>query len=498
MMQLLERVSGAVFRGAGAISLGAVLVFMPGTAAQSRDESASFADLAQRLSPAVVNISTTQTLKPGEELPDDDYPDDDDANPDSGSGDDPSMPFDEPDPGSDAAPGKVQSLGSGFVVDPRGIIVTNNHVIDGADTIEVNFTDGSTLPARLIGHDPKTDLAVLKVDTRKPLAAVAFGDSNKARVGDWVLAIGNPFGLSGTVTAGIISAKDRAINNPGPYDDYIQTDASINRGNSGGPLFDLAGQVIGINTAIISPSGGSVGIGFAVPSDTAKQVVAQLEKFGETRRGWLGVRIQSVTPDIAEGLGLKSPGGALVSGITSGGPADKAGIATGDVIVAFNGRAVPTDKDLPRAVAESPIGAKVPVEIIRNGVTKTFTVTLGRLENADGEQDAPKKPAMPTAKTVVLGISLSDVTADLRDKYSIPTDLSGVVVTGVAGDSDAAAKGVQPGDVIIEVAQRNVRKPEEVKALVEAERTAGHSSVLLLISSVSGDRRFIAVKIEGK
>lgn len=506
IMQLLEQSAGVVARGAGGrpvcgLLVAAALALMPLQplmAAQAKQPSMSFADLAEKLSPAVVNISTSQTLQPGDALPDEDFPDDAGPAPDGG----PDAPFDTPDPDAgpvpDASARKVQSLGSGFVVDPGGIIVTNNHVIDGADSIEVNFTDGTTLPAKLIGHDPKTDLAVLKVEAKKPLASVSFGSSTKARVGDWVLAIGNPFGLGGTVTAGIISAKDRAINNPGPYDDYIQTDASINRGNSGGPLFDLNGRVIGINTAIISPSGGSVGIGFAVPSDTARQVVAQLEKFGETRRGWLGVRIQSVTPDIAEGLGLKTASGVLIAGVSPGGPAEKAGLQTGDVIVSFNGKTVPTVKDLPRVVAESPIGARVPVDIIRGGAPKTVTVTLGRLEDADGEREAPKKPEMPSPRTVVLGIGLADLTADLRDKYGIPTDLSGVVVISVAPDSDAAAKGVQPGDVIIEVAQQNVRRSEEVKARIEAERAAGRTSALLLISSVSGDRRFIAVKIEGK
>src|SRR5712675_2441275 len=312
-------------------------------------------------------------------------------------------------------PRRVNSLGSGFISDASGIVVTNNHVIADADEITVILNDGTRLKAQLLGKDTKVDLAVLKVSTDKPLKAVKFGDSEKLRLGEWVVAIGNPFSLGGTVTAGIVSARNRDINS-GPYDNYIQTDAAINRGNSGGPLFNLDGEVVGINTAIISPSGGSIGIGFSVPSKTALPVIDQLKQFGETRRGWLGVRIQQVTDEIAESLNIKPPRGALVAGVDDKGPAKPAGIEPGDVIVKFDGKDIKEMRDLPRAVADTAVGKQTPVIIIRKGKEETKSVTLGRLE--DGEKLAavdPKSDA-PADKGVVkktLGIELANMSDDL-------------------------------------------------------------------------------------
>ena len=296
----------------------------------------------------------------------------------------------------DRGPRRVNSLGSGFIIDPAGIVVTNNHVIADADEITVILNDGTRLKAELIGNDKKTDLALLKVKADKPLKAVKFGDSEKLRLGEWVIAIGNPFSLGGTVTAGIVSARNRDINS-GPYDNYIQTDAAINRGNSGGPLFNLDGDVIGINTAIISPSGGSIGIGFAVPSKTALAVIDQLKQFGETRRGWLGVRIQQVTDEIAESLNIKPARGALVAGIDDKGPAKPAGIEAGDVIVKFDGKDIKEMRDLPRVVADTPVGKDVPVVIIRKGKEETKTVKLGRLE--DGEKRSRTGPSRTPSRT---------------------------------------------------------------------------------------------------
>lgn len=393
-------------------------------------------------------------------------------------------------------PQRVQSLGSGFVIDPDGIVITNNHVIDGADRIEVTFIDGTTLPAEVEGTDPKTDLAVLRVKSDKKLPHVELGDSDKARVGDWVIAIGNPFGLGGTVTAGIISALNRDIH-AGNYDDFIQTDAAINRGNSGGPLFDLDGRVVGVNSAIISPSGASVGIGFAVPTSTVKPIVDQILKYGETRRGWIGVRIQTVTPEIAESLGLGTARGALVAGVSPGGPAAAAGIETGDIVLAFDGRNIETMRDLPRVVAEAAIGSSADVQIFRDGETLTRRIEVARLENDDDEEaDSPEtEPAAPE-KTVVLGLGLSELDDDLRRRFGVSEETDGVLVTDVDPLSAAAEKGVRPGDVIVQVAQRAVSSPQEVEAIVLSEEKGGRNSVLLRISA-GGNIRFVAIRLGG-
>ena len=395
----------------------------------------------------------------------------------------------------------MTSMGSGFVVDPSGIIVTNNHVVEGAESIEVHFHDDTILKAELVGRDPKTDLAVIRVKPKKPLPAVSFGDSDKLRVGEWVMAIGNPFGLGGSVSLGIVSARNRDIN-AGPYDDFIQTDAAINKGNSGGPLFNLKGEVMGINTAIFSPSGGSVGIGFSVPSNTAKNVISQLIQYGETRRGWLGVKIQSVTDEIAESLDLDNTHGALVADVTPDGPAEKAGLQSGDIIVEFNGRPVITMRDLPKIVAETPIGNKVPVKVLRKGKEVALTAEVGRLEDGEKLADASggkatPEPAAPAVVTV-LGMTVTSITDELRTKYGIDKDLKGAVVTEVAQDGAAADKRLEPGDVITEAGEQEVQGAADISARVEEAKKAGKNSILLLIAKggKSGEMRFIALKLK--
>jgi serine protease Do len=390
----------------------------------------------------------------------------------------------------------VTSMGSGFVIDPSGIIVTNNHVIDGAETIEARFHDGTVLRAELVGMDPKTDLAVLRVKPDAPLPAVTFGDSDRLRVGDWVIAIGNPFGLGGSVSLGIVSARNRDIN-AGPYDDFLQTDAAINKGNSGGPLFNMAGEVVGINTAIFSPSGGSVGIGFSVPSATARSVIDQLAKFGETRRGWLGVRIQAVTSDLVESLGLDRPRGALVADVTPTGPAEVAGIQAGDVIVEFNGRAIREMRDLPRIVADTPIGSKVPVKVVRKGQEMTVTAEVGRLE--DGEKLASAQaPGQSNDAVETLGMMLSPLTDELRQRYNIDAEINGAVVTSVNSDGPAAEKRIEPGDVITEAGEKTIRSPADVARRVSELEKENKNTILMLVAKggKQGEMRFIALKLK--
>ncbi len=460
----------------------------------------SVADLAERLLGAVVNISTSQNVKgteapnavPMPQLPEgspfQDFFDDFFKNRD-GDGD------------GEGGSQKVQSLGSGFVVDAeKGIVVTNNHVIADADEIEVNFSDGSKLKAELVGTDTKTDIAVLKVDPKlKKLTAVPFGDSNRMRIGDWVMAIGNPFGLGGTVTVGIISARNRDIN-AGPYDDFIQTDAAINRGNSGGPLFNMDGEVIGINTAIISPSGGSIGIGFSIPSELAVGVVDQLREFGETRRGWLGVRIQPVTDEIAESLGMTTAKGALVAGIIKGGPVDNGSILAGDVIIKFDGKDVKDMRDLPRVVAESPVGKAVDVLIVRKGVEQTVKVTLGRLEDgekvADADDDHEKDQPGEIATATVLGMTIGELNDEARKKFSISKDVSGVVITEVTAASLAAERGIAAGEVITEIAQESVATPKDVMDRISALKDQGRKNALLMLSSKTGELRFVTLRMD--
>lgn len=461
---------------------------------------ATFADIAHDLLPAVVNVSSTIKAKStaqdegGEQqLPDLQFP--------------PGSPFEDffeefmnrrGGPAQPAIP--AASLGSGFVVDAeKGYIVTNNHVVKDADEVRVTFGDDTTMEAKIIGKDEKMDLAVLQVKTDKKLTAVHFGDSDKMRVGDWVLAIGNPFGLGGTVTAGIVSAQQRNIN-AGPYDDFIQTDASINRGNSGGPMFDLAGEVIGINTAIFSPSGGSVGIGFAIPSNLAKPVVDQLIEFGKTRRGWIGVRIQSVTEEIAESLGLKQSHGALVASVTPGGPAEKAKLKTGDVIMEFDGKEVNAMRNLPRIVAETPIGKTVNIKLWRDGKEQTLKIKVAELEKAEEEglldEDVSSHDSAPSPSGTEiedLGITLGSLGDMTRKQYNVPDDVDGVVITNVAPSGEALGKGLMPGDVIVEVAQDAVKTPKEAADAIAKAKKDGKSSVLLLLNR-EGDVRFVALR----
>jgi serine protease Do len=385
-------------------------------------------------------------------------------------------------------------------------------VIDGADEIIVNFHDGTKLKVdKVIGKDTKTDLALLKVTPKKPIASVPFGGSGKLRVGDWVMAIGNPFGLGGSVTVGIISAKQRDINS-GPYDDYLQTDAAINKGNSGGPLFNMDGEVIGINTAIISPTGGSIGIGFAVPSDTAVVVVDQLRQFGETRRGWLGVKVQSLTDDLAETYGVKENTGALVAGITPDSPAQKAGIQEGDIILKFDGKDVTTMRGLPRLVAQTQIGKDVDVEVLRKGQKRTVRVAVGRLAEEEepaklSGKEAPKNKGKSKSKEPekqgsikpsgqpLFGLGLAPLTDDLRAKYSLDAGTKGVVVTEVDPASPAAEKGVKAGDVIVEIAQEPVASIDDVTKGIDKVKNAGGKAVLLRLEGGGGDMRFVALPL---
>ena len=459
----------------------------------------SVAPIAERLFDAVVNISTSQTVKgpQGVPLPKvpkgspfEDFFDDFFNKKNGGKG--------------SSTERKVSSLGSGFVIDGKeGLVVTNNHVIEGADEIIVNFHDGSKLKVeKVIGRDSKTDLALLKVAPKKPLADVKFGSSNTLRVGDWVMAIGNPFGLGGSLTVGVISAKQRDINS-GPYDDFLQTDAAINKGNSGGPLFNMDGEVIGVNTAIISPTGGSIGIGFAVPSDTATVVIDQLKQYGETRRGWLGVKIQSVTEDLAETLGVKENTGALVAGVSQGSPAAAAGLESGDVILRFDGKEVSTMRGLPRIVAQTPIGKTVDVEVLRKGEKKTFKVAVGRLaededkdKTAEPKKDKSSEDGKPSnTPAIVLGLKLAPLSDELRTKFGIDAKVKGVVVLEVDPASTAASKSIKVGDVIVEAAQDAVTAPEDVAKSVDKVRKAGRKAVLLRVEDAKGDMRFVAVPL---
>ena len=469
--------------------LVALAVMAAPAAAQAKVAPESFADLASKLLPSVVNISTTQTLegRGGVEMPQ--LP--------------PGSPFEEffreffernrP----QQRQRKVTSLGSGFIVDSSGYIVTNNHVIQDADEITVALQDDTRLKAEVVGRDPKTDVAVLKVKPTGKLTAVRFGDSDKARVGDWVVAIGNPFGLGGSVTAGIISARNRDINS-GPYDDYIQTDASINRGNSGGPLFNLDGEVIGIATAIFSPSGGSVGIGFAVPSATAHPVIEQLIKHGQVRRGWLGVHIQAVTEEIAETLGLKQAKGALVASVIKDGPAEKGDIKAGDVILRFDGTEVPEMRKLPRIVAKTDVNKTVDVVVWRNSEKVILSVAVGELEEREAKvasrSRGGKKGGKAAQKIEALGLTVAKVTANLREHYSLDKDAKGVVVTAVDEGGAAAEKGIRPGDVIAEISQEEIVTPADIVAGIKDARKSGRKSVLLLVEG-KGGLRFIALRI---
>ena len=485
-----RRPSSALALAIASTLVGAPLALVPAAPAVAQARPTNLADLVDSVAEAVVNISATQTIE-----------DRSGATPDLPKG----TPFDEmfeeffrnhginPQPRAR----KAQSLGSGFVIDPSGIVITNNHVVGDANDIVVIFTDGRKLKATVIGKDPKVDVAVLKVESDKPLKTVKFGDSDKMRVGDGVMAVGNPFGLGETVTAGIISARNRNIDS-GPYDDFLQTDASINKGNSGGPLFNLQGEVIGINTAILSPSGGSIGIGFATPSATVMPVIEQLEQFHETRRGWLGVRIQPVDDTIAESLGLGAARGALIAGIEAKGPAKPAGLEAGDVIVKFDGKEIKESRDLPRLVASMPVGKSVEVVVVRNGAQLTKTVTLGRLEDGEKKTEvaaAEDDTAQQDAVAKALGMEFSSLTDEARKTFKIKDSVKGVIVTSVEPGSAAAERGLRPGDVIEEVNHQAVTHPGDVAKAIEGAKSEAKKPALLLVANGEGVVRFVAVPV---
>ncbi len=469
--------------------LVALSAFLISFAVQARGTPDSFADLAEELTPAVVNISTAQSVQSPQ------VPNVMPQVPPGSPFEDLFRDFFERQQRGDREQRKrrVTSLGSGFIVDAAGYVVTNNHVIADADEITVVLNDDREFPATLVGRDPKTDLALLKIEVDESLPFVSFGDSDKIRVGDWVIAIGNPFGLGNTVTAGILSARSRDIN-AGPYDDFLQTDAPINRGNSGGPLFNMDGRVIGINTAIFSPSGGSVGIGFAVPSALAQPVIKQLREYGRTRRGWLGVRIQTVTDDIAESLGLDKARGALVADVTPDSPAADAGLATGDVILGFDGEEIELMRDLPRVVANAEIEHEAKLRVLRKGEIREMKVTIGELEES-ATVVAALAPEPTAAEADSLGMTLAAIGPDQRERFGLDEGMRGVIVTEVKPDGAAAERGIRPGDVVLEVGLEEVSTPADVVNKIAEATEASRKSVLLLVDR-AGDQRFIAVEID--
>ncbi|WP_428545613.1 Do family serine endopeptidase [Profundibacter sp.] len=461
-----------------------MLLVLQAVMAHARSGPDSFADLAEKISPSVVNITTTTTIA-------------------APMGQGPVVPEGSPFEdffrdfmdrgGNGAPPRRSQALGSGFVISEDGYIVTNNHVIAEADEIEIEFFSGEVLPAKLIGRDPKVDIALLKVESDKPLPFVSFGDSDIMRVGDWVMAMGNPLGQGFSVSAGIISARNRELS--GTYDDYLQTDAAINRGNSGGTLFNMDGEVIGVNTAILSPNGGSIGIGFSMASNVVTRVVDQLKEFGETRRGWLGVRIQDVTDDVAEALGLDKAAGALVTDVPEG-PAAEAGIKSGDVITAFDGVPVPNTRALVRQVGNTQVGKEVRVVVLRDGKTQTLKITLGRRETAEGDVPASENtaPQAPVEKGV-LGLIVTSMTDELRQQLGLPEDAEGLVVKDVDEASQAFEKGLRAGDVITEAGQQKVATVADLEARIADAKEAGRKSLLLLVRR-AGEPRFVALSLQ--
>lgn len=459
-----------------------------------------FADEAEKLLPAVVNISTTQIIKDekgAKELPD--FP----QFPPGSPFEDFFKDFMEKHKGQMGPGGgipkqrKSTSLGSGYIIAPEGLVVTNNHVIEDADEITVILHDDTNLKAEVVGRDKKTDVALLRVKSKNPLPYVTFGDSDKMRIGDWILVIGNPFGLGGTVTTGIISARARDINS-GPYDDYIQTDAPINRGNSGGPMFNMKGEVIGMNTAIFSPSGGSVGIGFAIPSTLVKNVVDQLKGGGKIRRGWLGVRIQNVTEEIAKSLSLDKPRGALVSSLTADSPAAKGGVKAGDVIIAFDDKPVTEMRRLPRIVAEAKINQKVPMIVWRDGKEVILNVMVGELkedEKADGDDEKPQEEKAPKLGKVLtipeFDIKVSNITPEARKAFELDDKTKGIVITEIGDNSPLEDKGIKAGDVITEAGQKEMKDAGDILPLAK-DAASGKKPLLMLINR-QGDLRFVAV-----
>ncbi|MEH6392958.1 MAG: DegQ family serine endoprotease [Sulfitobacter sp.] len=449
----------------------------------------SLAPLAEKISPSVVNITTSTTVE-GRTGPRGIVPE--------------GSPFedffkefrDRNNDGAPPAPRKSAALGSGFVISEDGFVVTNNHVIDGADEITIEFFTGEELKATVIGTDANTDIALLKVEAPNALPFVSFGDSNAARVGDWVIAMGNPLGQGFSVSAGIVSARNRALS--GTYDDYIQTDAAINRGNSGGPLFNMDGEVIGVNTAILSPNGGSIGIGFSMASNVVTRVVDQLKEFGETRRGWLGVRIQDVTQDVADAMGLAKASGALITDVPEG-PAKEAGLKTGDIILSFAGVDVEDTRGLVRQVGNSTVGAAVRVTILRDGKSQTLKITLGRREDAENasmpaeNSDTENAPMAPASKSL-LGLTVTPLTDDIRAELGADDATTGLAVTEVDETSEAFEKGLRIGDIITEAGQEAVETIDGLEDQVKSARDAGRKSLLLLIRR-AGDPRFVALSL---
>ena len=465
-----------------ALVLGFGLSVAPATDVQAFGAPESFAELAQKISPAVVNITTSAMIA----APTDGMPMVPEGSPFQDFFDD----FNGPGQGG---PQRSEALGSGFVVSEDGYIVTNNHVIEGADSIEIEFFSGKKLTAKLVGTDPKTDIALLKVESNTPLDFVSFGNSDLMRVGDWVMAMGNPLGQGFSVSAGIVSARGRQLS--GSYDDFLQTDAAINRGNSGGPLFNMDGQVVGVNTAILSPNGGSIGIGFSMASNVVTKVVDQLKEFGETRRGWLGVRIQDMSPEIAESMGIADAKGALVTDVPDG-PAKDAGIQSGDVITRFGTNDVSSAGDLTRRVADAPIGEAVPVIVLRDGRTETLAVTLGRREDAEAKTMPASSPAPDAPKQMeTLGLTLAPLDDDMRSRLGLDPASEGLMILNVDQASEAFTKGLVEGDLITEAGQQKVVRLQDLEDRIKEAKDAGRKSILLLVRR-GGDPRFVALSIE--
>ena len=479
----IARPMGAQLRVMWVTGLAVLLLVAQSIAAQARPES--FADLATKVSPAVVNI-TTSTVVAGRTGPQGIVP--------KGS------PFEDffrefqDRNGEGDKPRRTSALGSGFVISEDGFVVTNNHVIDGADEIMIEFFSGEELAAKVIGTDPKTDIALLKVESDDPLPFVNFGDSDSARVGDWVLAMGNPLGQGFSISAGIVSARNRALS--GSYDDYIQTDAAINRGNSGGPLFNMDGDVVGVNTAILSPNGGSIGIGFSMASNVVTRVVAQLKEYGETRRGWLGVRIQNVSEDMVEAIeGLETTAGAMVTDVPEG-PAKEAGILAGDVILSFDGKKVEDVRGLVRQVGNADVGKAVRVIVLRDGAQKTLKVTLGRRETAENTgDDAETGQAPDPVEKEIIGLTVTPLTDAMRSELGAADGTTGLVVTGVDETSTAYEKGLRAGDILTEASQQKLVSVADLEDRIEEAREAGRKSLLLLVRR-GGEPRFVALNIE--